>query len=146
MTEGKIWLALIYLESLQLWRAPVCLCVRKVLCCLLTDVAMVAKEIVNFGLELPLIQTTSVAPREFALSDCFPAQICIFAGYFASFFCLIRKMLLLCVMGRLPKVFVGRFLYGCSFEDSEKASFILGAVELPLSPCVVDSLLENSVS
>lgn len=55
-------------------------------------------------------------------------------------------MLLLCVMGRLPRVFVGQFLYGCTFEDSEKASFIRGAIQLPLSPCIVDNLLENSVS
>lgn len=55
-------------------------------------------------------------------------------------------MLLLCVMGRLPRLFVGQFLYGCTFEDSEKASFIRGAIQLPLSPCIVDNLLENSVS
>lgn len=55
-------------------------------------------------------------------------------------------MLLLCVMGRLPRVCVGQFLYGCTFEDSEKASFIRGAIQLPLSPCIVDNLLENSVS
>ena len=119
MTEGNIWLAVIYLGSLTLTGTRMPLCWESAL----IDVAMIAKEIVNFGLELPLIQTTAVAPREFAsavLSDCFPAQICIFAGYFASFFCLIRKTLLLCVTGRLPKVVVGQFLYGCTFEDSEK--------------------------
>lgn len=93
VTEGKIWLAVIYLKSLHFLWAPICLYVGKVLCCLLIDVATVALwsalpgRLLILAQELPLIQTTSVAPREFVsavLSDCFPTQICIFAGYFAS--------------------------------------------------------------
>lgn len=71
VTEGKIWLAVIYLKSLHFLWAPICLCVGKVLCCLLIDVATVALRsalpgrLLILAQELPLIQTTSVAPREF---------------------------------------------------------------------------------
>lgn len=106
----------------------------------------IAKEVVNFGWGAPFNPDKFGAPVESVLtvlSDCFPVQICTVLQVVLL---LIRKMLLLWVMGRLSKAFIGFFLCSHIFEGQENVSFLLGSILMPLFPCIGDSISEKNIS